>query len=142
MHKNIDEKILTILKHDAKLSTGSIAKKTGVPTTTVHNRIKRMEKEGIIKRYEPVLDYTKLGQGIHAMIFINAEHKTDQEQLAKRLLQIPAIDHATIITGGFDMMIRARAGTIEELNTLITKDLHKVPGIEKTQTMIVLKEME
>ena len=142
MHKDIDEKILSLLKRDAKLTTSAIAKKTGIPTTTVHNRIKRMEKEGIIRGYTATLDYTKLGKGIHALIFINVEHKTDQEQLARKLLVIDQVENARIITGGFDMEIELRAASIDELNLLITKTLHKVPGIEKTQTMIVLNEMD
>jgi DNA-binding Lrp family transcriptional regulator len=142
MHKDIDDMILGLLEADAKLTTNMIAKRTGIPTTTVHNRIKRMEKNGIIKGYTAILDYAKLGKGIHALIFVSAEHKADQEQLAKRLLAIEQVEKAQIITGGFDLQIEARAASIDELNLLITKTLHKVPGIEKTQTMIVLREMD
>jgi len=141
MKQDIDEKILLELKHDAKATMGQIARRTGIPTTTVHNRIKRMEAAKIIKRYVPVLDHAKLGKGIHAMIFVSAEHKTDQEHLAKRLLAIDGIDSARIITGGFDLIVEARVGTIDELNALITKELRKVQGVEKTQTMIVLEEI-
>jgi DNA-binding Lrp family transcriptional regulator len=141
MHKDIDDMILAMLEGDAKLTTGAIAKRTGIPTTTIHNRIKRMEKDGIIKGYTAVVDHARLGKGIHALIFINVEHKTDQETLAKRLLAIDQVENARIITGGFDMQIEIRAASIDELNRLITKTLHKVPGIEKTQTMIVLNEM-
>jgi Lrp/AsnC family transcriptional regulator for asnA, asnC and gidA len=141
MHKNIDESIIRQLNHNAKATTGTIAKKTSIPTTTVHNRIKRMEREGIIKTYVPVLDYAKLGKGITALIFVSVEHKTDQEQLARKLLRVQGIEHARIITGGSDIVIEARLSTIDELNTLITKELRKVEGVDKTQTMIVLKEI-
>ena len=142
MHNNIDEKIIAELQRNAKATTGTIARKTGIPTTTVHNRIKRMERDGIIKTYVPVLNYAKLGKGITALISISVEHKTDQEALARKLLHIPAIHHAKIITGGFDILIEARVGTIDELNDLNIKDLRKIQGVDKTQTMIVLKEMD
>jgi DNA-binding Lrp family transcriptional regulator len=142
MHRDIEEKILTELQRDAKATTGSIAKRTGIPTTTVHNRIKRMEREGIIKRYVPVLDHTKLGKGILALVFINAENKTDQEQLAKRLLAMRNVERCQIITGDFDLMIEVRAGTIEELNAIITKEIRKLPGVNRSETIIVLQELE
>lgn len=137
-----DSRILDELQRDAKATTGKIAKRTTIPVTTVHNRIKRMEHDGVIKRYAPVLDYTKLGKSIHAMIFISAEHKADQEHLAKRLLAIDGVTGARIITGGYDLVIETRVGTIDALNSLITKELRKVQGVEKTQTMIVLEEVE
>ncbi|HIH24730.1 TPA: Lrp/AsnC family transcriptional regulator [Candidatus Woesearchaeota archaeon] len=137
-----DNRILDELQRDAKATTGKIAKRTAIPVTTVHNRIKRMEAEGVIKRYAPVLDYAKLGKGIHAMIFISAEHKADQEHLAKRLLTIEGVTGARIITGGYDIVIETRVSTIDALNTLITKELRKIQGVEKTQTMIVLEEVE
>ena len=142
MEHNIDDKILQELQRDAKATMGTLARRTGIPATTVHNRIKRMEREGVIKNYVPVLDYTKLGHGIHAMIFISAEHKADQQMLAKKLLSLGGVKSARIITGGFDIIIEARVATIDALNDLITKELRKVPGVEKTQTMIVLSEVE
>lgn len=142
MDKRIDERILGTLQENAKMTTGKIAKRTGIPTTTVHNRIKRMERDGIIKRYVPVLDHVKLGNTIHALLFINAEHKTNQEQLAKKLLHVPAVQRVQIITGHYDLLVEVRSVDIHELNILITKTFHSIPGIEKTQTMIVLQEME
>ena len=137
----IDEKVLEQLQQNAKMPTGTIAKRTGVPATTVHNRIKRMEREGVIKTYVPVLDYVKLGKGIAALIFISAEHKQNQEVLAKRFLALPEVEKAQIITGGFDLLLEVRVRTIEELNNLITKEMRKVEGVDKTQTMIVLKDV-
>jgi DNA-binding Lrp family transcriptional regulator len=141
MDDTTDGNILREIRKDAKATMGQIAKRTGIPATTVHNRIKRMERDGIIKGYAPILDHTKLGRGIHAMICINAEHKTDQEHLARRLLAMQSVESARIITGGYDLVIDVRVGTIDELNAFITKDLRKVQGVEKTQTMIVLSEM-
>jgi DNA-binding Lrp family transcriptional regulator len=137
----IDERIIRELQRNAKQTTGSIARRTRIPTTTVHNRIKRLERDGIITSYVPMLDHTKLGKGILALVFVAAEHKADQEQLAKRLLHIDGVERARIITGEFDLLLEARAATIEELNSIITKELRKVPGVARSETMIVLSEV-
>ena len=54
-----DKRILALLRKDAKQRVSQLAKKTGLPTTTVHNRIKRMEKGGIIRGYTVIPDYKK-----------------------------------------------------------------------------------
>jgi len=133
--------ILELLQENAKVTTGQIAKHTGIPTTTVHNRIKHMEKEGIIKKYAPVLNYTKLGRGIGALIFITAEGKnTDQEALLNHLIRLPNVTSGKIITGGFDILIDVRVPHMEELNDLIIHHVRKTPGVDKTQTMMILRE--
>jgi len=142
MIDHIDEKILSELKHNAKQTTGTIAKRTGIPTTTVHNRIKRMEKERVIRSYRPVIDYQKIGLQIHAIVFVSAEQKTDQEHLAKKLLHLPGIERAQILTGSFDLLLDVKAKSIDELNELVVKELRKINGIAHTQTMIVLQELE
>lgn len=140
----VDEKDLLIiaeLQRNAKATTGQIAKKTGIPVTTVHNRIKALEKNKVITTYAPILDYAKLGLGLHALIFVTVEGKgTDQEALAKQFLKITGVEKASILTGGYDMMLEARIKDVDALNNLLIRELRKVPGVDKTQTMLVLKE--
>jgi len=142
-----DRRVLDELRRDAKATTGRIAKRTAIPVTTVHNRIKRLEKEGVIIKYEPMLDYKKLGRGICALIFITVENKlaggkaVDQEDLARRCLGINGVENARILTGGFDLALEARVADVDELNHLLIKELRKTPGVDKTQTMLVLEEL-
>lgn len=142
----VDEKDLLIiaeLQRNAKATTGQMAKRTGIPVTTVHNRIKSLEKHGVIKRYAPILDYVKLGKGLHALIFITVEGKgTDQEVLAKAMTKIKGIEKASILTGGYDLVLEAHIADVDALNTLLIKELRQIPGVDKTQTMLVLKEEE
>ena len=69
-----DLKIISLLKENAKLSMQQIAKKTLIPITTVHNRIKKLEKSGIIKGYTINLDDKKL-QSISAFILVTVDYK-------------------------------------------------------------------
>jgi DNA-binding Lrp family transcriptional regulator len=145
---NKDRRILEELKRDAKATTGKIAKRTAIPVTTVHNRIRKLEKSGVITRYAPVLDHKKLGLGIHALVFVTVEGKQagakgiDQEELAKLALRIPGVEGAKIITGGYDLVLEARVADVDALNALLIKELRKLPGVDKTQTMVVLEDIE
>src|SRR3990167_5232563 len=103
-----DEKILELLRENSKLTTHQISKKTLIPITTVHNRIKKLEKEGIIKRYTLELDNKKLGKNIAAYIHITVDYrllkeiKISQHDLAKKLKQDESVEEAAMVTGGTD----------------------------------------
>jgi len=142
-----DEKILRLLKENSKLTTQQLSKKLLMPITTIHNRIKKLEKEGIIKRYTLELDNKKIGKNIAAFIHIIVDYKLlkeikmSQHELAKRLKQYEFIEEAAMVTGGTDIIIKVRVKDIEELDDFVTKKLRNIDGIEKTQTMIVLNEI-
>ena len=142
-----DEKILELLRENSKLTTHQISKKTLIPITTVHNRIKKLEKEGIIKKYTLELDNKKLGKTIAAYVHITVDYrllkelKMSQQELAKKIKQVESVEEAAMVTGGTDIVIKVRAGDIDELDEFVTKKLRNIGGIEKTQTMVILNEV-
>ena len=144
---DVDDKDLAILRElrrDGKAKTGTLAKRTGIPTTTVHNRIKRMEEVGIIDRYVPILHHGALGFDIQACIFVTAEggQAPDQEALAQASLKLPGVERASILTGGYDLMLSVRVRDVAALEHLLIHGLRPLAGIDKTQTMLVLKEFD
>ena len=143
-----DEKILRLLKENSKLTTKQIAKKILIPITTIHNRIKKLEKEGIIKRYTVELDNKKIGKNVAAYVQITVDYrllkeiKMSQHGLAKKLKQYEFVEEAAMVTGGTDIIIKVRVKDIDELDNFVTKILRNIDGIEKTQTMVILNEIQ
>lgn len=145
----LDEKdltILDILKQNAKLTTSQISKKTAIPITTVHNRIKKLEKQGIIKGYTVILDHKLLGEEILVYILATVDYnipgkKVFQDEIAKQIKKDPHVEEANILTGENDIIIKARFSSIAQLNNFITKSLRNIEGIDKTKTMVVLNEV-
>ncbi len=141
-----DEKILKLLKENSKLTTNQISKKTLMPITTVHNRIKKLEKEGIIEGYTVKLNNKKIGKLISAYILINVDYKllqqlkTTQNDLLKKLKANNAVEEAAMITGASDIILKVRVKDIDELNEFVTILLRNIKGIEKTQTAVILNE--
>ncbi|MBN1386306.1 Lrp/AsnC family transcriptional regulator [Candidatus Woesearchaeota archaeon] len=134
--------ILELLKQDGNLTTSRIGKKLGLPITTVHNRIKKLRKEGIIKRYTIETDDAKLGYILKAFILVTADYGRDkqisQEGIVKKLLKLEEVEEAKIVTGTIDIIIRIRTKGIEDLNNFLLKKLRNIEGIDKTQTMVIL----
>ena len=142
-----DEKILELLKENSKLTTQQISKKTLIPITTVHSRIKKMEREGIINKYTLRLDHKKLGKNISAYILIVVDYKLlkenriSQHELTKKIRQNEFVEEAAMVTGGTDIIIKIRVKNVDELDYFVTKYLRNINGIEKTQTMVILNEI-
>ena len=144
---NKDLKILAILKDNSKLTTSKISKKTAIPITTIHNRIKKLEKLGIIKNYTVVLDNKKIGKELGAYILITVDYKLlnekglSQYQVAEKIKKYDAVEEVSMITGQSDIIAKIRVKNIEDASNFVTKELRNIDGIEKTQTMVVLTEI-
>lgn len=141
----IDEKdmrILTILKESSDLTTSQISKKTRMPITTVHNRIKKLKKLGIIKNYTLNINFEKIGKPLKAYILITVDQgKLSQSQMGKHIRAIDSVESVDIVTGNTDILAQVRVKDMHELNNLITEKIRKIDGIDKTQTLMVLEEI-
>lgn len=141
-----DMEILRILEDNAKARMHSIAKKLGVPASTVHHRIKRMEKEGIISKWTILKDYERMGLGVKAyiLIFVNVtalkQMGKSQKDLAKRIRKFDNIEAVDIMAGEADLLVTARCSDLKSLQDVLLDQIQSIEGITKTKTMIVISE--
>ncbi|OGM02110.1 hypothetical protein A3K72_03990 [Candidatus Woesearchaeota archaeon RBG_13_36_6] len=141
-----DLKILEILKQNAKLTTSQISKKTKIPITTVYNRIKGLENGGVIKGYTVMLNHKLLGEEVLVYILVTVNYnvpgkKVSQEVIANQIKKSQNVEEVNITTGEKDIIVKARFGSISQLNDFVTKTLRNIEGVDKTQTMVVLSEI-
>ncbi len=142
-----DASILEILKKNADMSSREISEKTGIPVTTVHNRIMKMKKDGVIKNYTVNLDDKKIGKNIGAIIGITINYtpingeRISQESIAKALFNMYEVEETYILTGSTDIVIKVAVSDVDELNNLVINRLRNIAGIMNTQTAIILKEV-
>ena len=135
-----DMDILSILKKNAKNTTQQISRELNIPITTVHNRIKKLESQGIIEKYTVVLNQKKLGKKISARLALRVTKLADQYKICNEVLNIDCVDKVYQITGDYDIIVSIRVKDIEELHSLIMTQLRTMPEIQNTSTTIVLKE--
>jgi Lrp/AsnC family transcriptional regulator for asnA, asnC and gidA len=136
-----DDAILDVLKADSSLSMQKIAKRTGIPIATVHHRIKKLEREGIIARYTIVIDKAKLGKKLVAYVLVKATPKSDHVELLEKLMKHENVEDGSAITGAFDLMLKVRLASIEELDQFVLKHLRTFDDIAQTETMIAFRNI-
>jgi len=139
---NISWAILDELKKNSKLSEQKISRKTGIPMTTVHNRIKKLRELGIIETYTLRLDYAKLGKPITAFILLKTIHGADQKELLMQISKIPNVYEVAMVTGEFDLLFKARIASMEELNKIVVQGLRKQKNVGETVTMVCYEIVE
>ena len=131
-----DDKILKTLLSDARLSSRQIAKQCSVSIGTVLSRIKKMEKEGIIKGYSALLDDEKLGYELTVVSEITVS-KGRLLEMENEIARLPNVCCVYDVTGLIDAIIVAKFKNREELGKF-TKRLLGLPYVERTNTHVVL----
>jgi len=136
---NLDEtdvKILKTLISDARLSSRQVSKKSGVSIGTVLTRMKKMEKEGVVKGYSAIVDHEKLGYQLTALTEITVS-KGRLLEVENEIARMPNVCCVYDVTGLTDAFIVAKFKNREELSAF-AKRLLALPFVERTNTHVVL----
>lgn len=137
---NVDLQILSILMENANMPYTEVAKKVFVSTGTVHVRMKKMEELGIVKGAQLKIDYAKLGYDITAFLGIYLQQSSLYNQAAAGLLLIPEVVSLHYTTGNYSMFVKILCKDTQHLREVLHDKIQKVPGIERTETLISLEE--
>ncbi|TLZ64391.1 MAG: Lrp/AsnC family transcriptional regulator [Methanobacteriota archaeon] len=132
----LDVAILRRLNTDARKSFRDIARELRVSISTVSNRVKRLEHEGIVLGYIPVLDEKKLGYDVLAVIGIRIS-KGKLLEVQRKIGREDKVVDVYDVTGEYDSVIIARFRNTKELDTFI-KRLVAMENVERTYTQVVL----
>jgi len=141
-----DARILSLLSRDAKMRIHVLAKKLGIPASTAHHRIKRMEQSGIISGYTINRDYKKLGYGIlaHVLVFVDVTElkkmRITQQDIASALSKIEGAQRAEIITGEADLLLTIRCRDMDDYRRVLLGKIQAIGGITETRTIMVISE--
>ncbi len=131
-----DEMILQKLRADASQSVSEIAAELQIPRTTVQERVKRLVNNGVIKRFTIQQDYSKLGKPVTAFILVSflSGSGISQREAAERIAEIPDIFEVHVISGDWDIIVKARGESIQSIGELVLDKIRNVRGVGRTLT--------
>lgn len=137
----LDKGIVRLLMKDGRMSSAEIARSLGHATArTVSNRIRKLTKEGIIK-VAPIVNPRALGYTIVADVFIQTE-PGKVEQVAETLAEVDTVNYVAIVSADRDVSIQVNAADVQELRRFITKTLQTIPGVERTNTYLLMEVLK
>lgn len=143
MIDEIDREILMLLQENGRLSNAAIAEQVGLTTSTVFDRIKKLEKKGIIQKYVAVVDPAALGKSITAFVRLvvgtdGQEPYIESKQQFSEICQTePDVLECHTVAGEDCYILKVRVGSTNELEKLIER-LRSHGLVTKTTTNIVL----
>ena len=139
----LDLKILEALQRDARQTYTAIGKSLGIAHSTVYDRIKRMERYGIIRRYTAIINAEKAGaKNIMAMMTIFTDPK-ESDKVAEKLCEAPQIlEVYTSLSEELLIMAKVVAQNQESLHEFIAGSVAPLPGVLRIRTSVITKKFK
>lgn len=139
----LDKEILEELQESHSLvpKVSEIAKRLNKSSTTIHSRIKRLEKEGVIKDYTAILDPEKLGKKLIAFYFLKigcGAGEYLEDKIIEKLLKMPEVKNIYHTMGEWDLMVEVAVEDASEYINFIRK-IEPIEGVDDTKGKSVLK---
>jgi len=138
-----DLKILGVLQEDARQTYTAIGRRLGMSHSTVYDRIKRMERHGIIKKYTTVIDAEKAGaKNITAVMTVFTDPK-ESEKVAEKLCEAPQVlEVYTSLSEELLIIAKVVAEDQESLHAFIADSVAPLPGVLRIRTSMVTKKFK
>ncbi|MDD3716264.1 MAG: Lrp/AsnC family transcriptional regulator [Candidatus Marinimicrobia bacterium] len=133
-----DKVILRILQNNARTSNAEIARHMNMTASAIYERVKKLEKAGVVKRYEARLDPAVLGLNLLAIVLITLYDLTKMRATGKELAQFDKIQEIHYIAGKGSIMAKVRTSGTEDLEKLLDS-INLIENVKMTESTIVLK---
>ena len=138
----IDYKLIKILQTNARVTQSELATAVGLSQPAVAERMKKLEQDGVIIGYSAYVNARKLGKDITAFIGVGIGHPKYNQAFAKAILAIPEVLECHLVTGQDSYLLKVKTENTGKLDELISIKLRTIPGVTKTQTMVVLSSLK
>ncbi len=136
----IDQKILAFLVKNARMPYLEIARECGVSGAAIHQRIKRLESNGVITGSRLLVKPQALGLNVCAFVSISLSESTKYPEVINNLKKIPEIVECHFVTGRFAILAKVYCFDNDHLMEVLLNTIQKIPYIQSSDTMISLDE--
>jgi Lrp/AsnC family transcriptional regulator, leucine-responsive regulatory protein len=135
-----DKAILALLQQNARITVKEISEKVHLSTTPVHERIKRMEVEGIIKQYAALVDNTKVKRGLMVICYVSlkAHSKNAGIKFIQAINEMNEIIECYSISGEFDFMLKVVEENMDTYYNFHVNKLSQIENIGNVQSVFVM----
>lgn len=137
-----DRRILELVQRDASLAQAEIAKRVGLSTAAVHERVKKLEAAGVIRRWTALVDPAAVRAQVCAFVEVFFEHPRYEKGFLERVKELDAVQECHHITGEFSLLLKVRVPDMPALQSLLLEQLSGHHGVRQTRTVMVLSTVK
>jgi Lrp/AsnC family leucine-responsive transcriptional regulator len=140
----IDRKILDILQRNGRISITDLAQEVGLSSTPCAERVRRLERNGVITGYHAHVAPQALGKKLLVFLEIKLAVKSDEvfEKVKKELQGIPDVLECHLVSGDFDYLVKARLAEMNDYRRLLGEILQRLPASAETRSYVVMEEIK
>jgi Lrp/AsnC family transcriptional regulator, leucine-responsive regulatory protein len=140
----LDRHILRVLQQEGRISMKDLGERVGLSVTPCIERVKRMERDGVISGYYAKVDPAALGAKLLVFVEITLNQKSASafEQFRREVLRIPEVQECHLVSGDFDYLIKSRIHEMAEYRKLLGDMLLELPGAAQSKSYVVMEEIK
>lgn len=138
---HVDRLIIAQLVKDSRLSIRQLAERVHISRSAAHSRLNALISAGVVRRFTVNVDKSALGMNVSAIVVIKVG---DRPWPAVRddLAGLPCVEKVQAVSGDIDALLTVNAASNQELSEVILRQIHEVPGVVSTRSLLVLDEVD
>ena len=139
-----DIKILRLLQENAQLTFKEISQKINLSVTPVHDRIKRMERQGVIEKYVTLINKSVVNASlvVYCNITLDKQTKSNFSDFEESILKFPEVVECNVVSGGYDYLLKVLSKDMGSYNTFYQEKLAVLPAVAHIHSTFVMSEIK
>ncbi|HTR96964.1 MAG TPA: Lrp/AsnC family transcriptional regulator [Candidatus Acidoferrales bacterium] len=137
-----DRRILQLVQRDGSLAQAEIARRVGLSTAAVNERLRKLRESGVIRRFSALVEPAAVGAGVTAFVDVFMEHPRFESAFLKRVLALDEVLECHHVTGEFSLLLKVRVADMEALQTLLLEKIGALDGVRQTRTALALSTVK
>jgi Lrp/AsnC family transcriptional regulator, leucine-responsive regulatory protein len=134
----VDRRILGLLQEDARMPNAEIGRRVGLVTSAIFQRLRKLEKLGVIRGHETRIDPLAVGLGLTAFLFVRTDDRVGTHATALRLARLPEVQEVHHIAGEDCYLVKVRVADPADLGRFLREKVGTIGPVRSTRTTIVL----
>jgi Lrp/AsnC family leucine-responsive transcriptional regulator len=137
-----DVRILALLQEDARMPNAEIGRRVGLVPSAIFQRLRKLQKLGVIVGHEAQIDPRTVGLGLAAFVFVKADERVGSRATALRLAKLPEVQELHHVAGEDCYLVKVRVPDAAELGRLLREKVGVIGSVRSTRTTIVLETIK
>jgi Lrp/AsnC family leucine-responsive transcriptional regulator len=134
---SVDRQLLDALRANARATYAELARVVGLSAPAVHERVAKLEANGVITGYHAAVAPESLGYAMNALVGIFISDSADTDDVAAQLAAVPAVEHCWFVAGEETFVVKVRVPDVSGMEATI-RNLNAIRGVARTRTTVVL----